>query len=196
MAELYREKQLTDVTLISDDRRQVKAHRIVLSYFSDLLRSILRELDNNSHPVLYLPGLTEKDLLKVLEFFYTGKVDLEHISLETFQHILKQVKFNGEIVIAQKNPTGVAQSFKKEDDDDSNEKEFNLLNTSVTLIPPVSDVANEVTEEETQSFVEETKMKEREVIEETERRLSLPEQNLSNDVGSENDQHKILTGKF
>ena len=61
-----------DVTLVSDDQIPFPAHKSVLSACSSTFKSLL--LSNpNSHPLIYLRGVMQKELTQVLQFLYFGK---------------------------------------------------------------------------------------------------------------------------
>ena len=54
--DLYEEEKHSDVTLVSDDQTQFKAHKIVLRACSPVFKKII---DNNpsQHPLIYLRGI-------------------------------------------------------------------------------------------------------------------------------------------
>ena len=72
---LREEKEFFDVTLVSDDERQIPAHKLVLSACSDFFKSILKR-NPHSHPLLYLSGVDGKSLGFVLDYIYQGEVKL------------------------------------------------------------------------------------------------------------------------
>ena len=45
--EMMKSNELTDVTLVCDDKRQFKAHKIVLSACSSVFKSIVNDLPQN-----------------------------------------------------------------------------------------------------------------------------------------------------
>ena len=51
MCEMMTSDDFTDVTLITDDKKSIKAHRIILSACSPVFKTILRIEINNSHPI-------------------------------------------------------------------------------------------------------------------------------------------------
>ena len=79
---LREEKEYFDVTLVSDDERQIPAHKLVLSACSDFFKSILRN-NSHSHPLLYLSGIHSTNLSLILDYIYHGEVQInqEHILL-------------------------------------------------------------------------------------------------------------------
>ena len=59
--------ELTDVTLVSDDKKQFKAHKFVLSACSKAFKSIINHLLPNSS-VIYLRGIHHEEMQSILEF--------------------------------------------------------------------------------------------------------------------------------
>ena len=76
----YRNQSLTDVTLVSDEQGEFVAHKIILSSFSPIFRSVLP--DNSDHQYVYLQGVKASVLENLLEFMYRGEtfIDNEEIS--------------------------------------------------------------------------------------------------------------------
>ena len=73
--EMMKSNELTDVTLVCDDKRQFKAHKIVLSACSSVFKSIMNDLPNNSS-VIYLKGIQHQEMESILEFMYLGVATL------------------------------------------------------------------------------------------------------------------------
>ena len=51
-----------DVTLVTDDDKQIKAHRNILSACSPVLQKMLQACRNNIHPVIYLRGIRNSEM--------------------------------------------------------------------------------------------------------------------------------------
>ena len=64
--------ELTDVTIVSEDKTEFKAHKVVLSACSTVFKSIV---DNNlgSNPIVYLRGIKSHEIESILEFIYLGQ---------------------------------------------------------------------------------------------------------------------------
>ena len=59
---LFMDEALADVTLACEGNHKILAHKVVLSACSDLFKNILAN-NRNPHPLIYLQGLDEKNLL-------------------------------------------------------------------------------------------------------------------------------------
>ena len=91
---LRQEKDFFDVTLVSDDERQIPAHKLVLSACSDFFKSILRN-NSHSHPLLYLSGIHSTNLSLILDYIYQGEVQIYQEHLDTFLEVAQKLKIEG-----------------------------------------------------------------------------------------------------
>ena len=73
---IYHSQEYTDVTLICDDYKQLKAHKFVLGSCSQVFRNILR-LNTQKHPTIILRGIVYQDMESILQFMYLGKSTFE-----------------------------------------------------------------------------------------------------------------------
>ena len=64
--DLKEDKDFTDLTLVCADK-QVEVHKVVLASSSNFFRRILKDI-KHCHPLIYLSGITFKDLDAVLSF--------------------------------------------------------------------------------------------------------------------------------
>ena len=69
LQELMKSAELADVTLVCDDKRQFKAHKIVLSACSSVFKSIVNGLPQNSS-VIFLRGIQYQEMESIHEFMY------------------------------------------------------------------------------------------------------------------------------
>jgi len=83
-----------DVTLVSDDYKNVSAHIIILSACSDFFNEILSQ-NNHSHPLLCLDGINSSDLNNVLDYIYNGELQLYPENLDRFLQIAQKLKLKG-----------------------------------------------------------------------------------------------------
>merc|ERR1719347_1429847 len=70
--DLYQEGRYSDVTLVSDDQTQFKAHKIVLSACSPFFKNII-ESNPSQHPLIYLRGIQSYEMESILQFMYLGE---------------------------------------------------------------------------------------------------------------------------
>ena len=66
---LWNSKDLTDVTLVTGDDQQIRAHKLILSSSSPFFRNIFIR-NTHQNPLLYLKDITCKFLELVIQFIY------------------------------------------------------------------------------------------------------------------------------
>ena len=102
---LRKEGDLFDVTLVSDDEKQISAHKVVLSASSNFFKKILVK-NSHSHPLLYLSGVNSHSLSLVLDYIYQGEVQIYQEDLNFFLDVAQNLKIEG----LQSNNTNDASS--------------------------------------------------------------------------------------
>ena len=80
---LKEDSHLSDVTLVCDNDKQIKAHKIILSSFSTLFRKMFV---NNPHPqpLVFLKGIDLVDLNAIVDFIYTGEASVDQDNFNSF----------------------------------------------------------------------------------------------------------------
>ena len=89
--EMLKTNELTDVTLVCDDKKQFKAHRIILSACSEVFKSIIHPLPLNSS-VIYLKGIQHQEMQSILEFLYLGEATLDEERMTEFLNVAKNLE--------------------------------------------------------------------------------------------------------
>ena len=91
---LRSQSNLFDVTLVSNDHKQIQAHKLVLSACSDFFSQIF---DNNSHPnpMLYFDNIDGKEMNQVLDYIYNGEVQIFQENLDKFLNVAAKLKLEG-----------------------------------------------------------------------------------------------------
>ena len=84
-----------DVTLISDDKQMLKAHKFVLSAGSLFFREMFKFAHNNSSPLLYIRGASESTLRNILHYLYHGEVNIDQVQLEDFVKVSNDLEIIG-----------------------------------------------------------------------------------------------------
>ena len=92
--DLLSDQDFTDVTLVCDDDKQIKAHKVILSSCSPLFRRILKN-NPHQHPLIYLNGIRFDNLQSVIKFIYLGQTEVEQDDLELFMKAGKELKIKG-----------------------------------------------------------------------------------------------------
>ena len=83
-----------DVTLVSDDQKQISAHKIVLSASSEYFKNVLKS-NKHSHPLLCLNGVNSNELNSILDFIYNGELQIHQENLDDFLQIAQRFKLEG-----------------------------------------------------------------------------------------------------
>merc|ERR1719508_143791 len=91
---LFEDQNFTNVTLVSDDLQQFKAHKVVLSSSSPFFETILRS-NSNPHPLLYLKGINSETLSLVMRFVYEGEVSVPQELVNSFMMTANDIKIKG-----------------------------------------------------------------------------------------------------
>ena len=91
LKDLYQNGQYADVTLVSDDQTQFKAHKIVLSACSPVFKKII---DNNpsQHPLIYLRGIQSFEMESILQFMYLGEGRFYYERMGEFLKVSKDLE--------------------------------------------------------------------------------------------------------
>ena len=90
----WNDTELTDVTLVSSDDKQIYAHKIILCTHSLFFKNIIL---NNPHPkpLIYLKDVKHSVLISILEFIYLGSCEIANDILEDFLSSAKELKILG-----------------------------------------------------------------------------------------------------
>ena len=83
---LYEDQDFTDVTLACEGGYTLEAHKVILSFCSEVLSELLRQ-NRHPHPLIYLQGVDIKDLQALKSLMYTGKAKVEFDQNESFRNI-------------------------------------------------------------------------------------------------------------
>ena len=117
--DLMTSNELTDVTLISEDNRQFKAHKVVLSASSTVFKSIINE-NYTTNPVIYLRGILSYEIESILQFIYLGKATFYQDRMNEFLQVGKSLEI--------KEINSDIGSFDNEEIDDTQVHQFEQTN--------------------------------------------------------------------
>ena len=91
---LRNDTEMADVTLITDDKVKLFAHKILLSSCSEVFKFILKESKQQS-PLLYLSGISSVNLGFILDYIYHGEVNLYQEQLDGFLESAQKLEITG-----------------------------------------------------------------------------------------------------
>ena len=93
--DLLRQEELyCDVTLVSEDQKQMEAHKLVLSACSPFFKNIL-STNSHSHPLLYMDGFNSSELDMILNYIYQGEAQVFQESLTRFMELAEKLRLDG-----------------------------------------------------------------------------------------------------
>ena len=83
--------ELTDVTLVSEDKKEFKAHKVVLSASSSVLKSIIKH-SKLSCPIIHLEGIQSPEIESILQFIYLGESSFYKERMNKFLKVAKNLE--------------------------------------------------------------------------------------------------------
>ena len=89
--ELYRYGRHSDLTLVSEDQAQFKAHKIVLSACSPVFKRII-DSNPSQHPLIYLRGIQSYEMESILQFMYLGEARFYCGRLRKFLKVAQELE--------------------------------------------------------------------------------------------------------
>ena len=92
MKEMMISGQFADVTLVTDDKQQIKAHRNILSACSPVFKSIFQLDSSNANPVVYLRGIQHSEIESIMQFIYFGEARFYEERMSEFLMVSKNLQ--------------------------------------------------------------------------------------------------------
>ena len=84
--------EFADVTLVTDDKQQIRAHRNILSACSPVFKHILNLDSSIANPVIYLRGVQNSEIVSIMQFIYQGKTSFNQERLSELLTVSKRPK--------------------------------------------------------------------------------------------------------
>ena len=91
---LRNQSTFTDITLVSADKKQISAHKIVLAASSGFFSNIF-EQNTQSHLMICLDGISSTELIRVLDYIYLGEVEIFQENLDRFLKVGEKLELEG-----------------------------------------------------------------------------------------------------
>ena len=92
--ELRKDTDLSDVTLITDDKIKFSAHKVLLASCSNLLKFIFKS-NTQANTLLYLGGVSSINLGFILDYIYQGEVNVYQEQLDSFLESAQKLEIQG-----------------------------------------------------------------------------------------------------
>jgi len=90
--EMMISSEFADVTLVTDDKQQIRAHRNILSAASPVFKSILQIDSKNANPVIYLRGIQHSEMESIMQFIYLGEARFYEERMSEFLAVSKNLE--------------------------------------------------------------------------------------------------------
>uniref|UniRef100_A0A1A9WR12 BTB domain-containing protein n=1 Tax=Glossina brevipalpis TaxID=37001 RepID=A0A1A9WR12_9MUSC len=127
---LYKRENYVDCTIIVDDNEKFKAHRVVLAANSPYFHSILQDVPGE-HCSIIFPGVKKYEMEALLEYMYTGEVDVTQSLIPRIMRIAEELKVKGLFDMAD-----LKEKFNKPNEE-CNERQINSNRCTRAMSPDV-----------------------------------------------------------
>jgi len=91
--DLRNDSTFSDVTLVCG-KTQVKAHKVILSSFSLFFSRVLHD-NPHTHPLIYLSNVKMKNLMWILDYMYSGQVQVGMEDVDSLLEMFKEFEIKG-----------------------------------------------------------------------------------------------------
>ena len=95
MCDMMTSEEFKDVTLVSDDKKILTAHRNILSACSPVFKKLLLMEPSNKNPLIYLRGIRHSDIQSILQFIYLGDITISEEGINEFLLVAKSLEIIG-----------------------------------------------------------------------------------------------------
>ena len=91
MKELMMNEEFSDVTLVTEDKKHIKANIDILSACSSVFKDILRK-EKGFHPIMYLRSIQYTEMESIIQFIYLGEATLHKERMGEFLAVAKSLE--------------------------------------------------------------------------------------------------------
>ena len=89
--ELYTYLDYADVSIITEDRKELKAHKHILSFCSPVFKDIL-SITKEQCPIIYLRGIQQSEMESILQFMYLGEASFLQDRMNEFLSVANNLQ--------------------------------------------------------------------------------------------------------
>ena len=94
LSDFRKTTDLSDITLITDDKVKFSAHKIILSACSNMLKIIFKD-NTHANSLLYLGGVNSVNLGFILDYMHKGEVNLFQDQVDSFLESAQKLEVEG-----------------------------------------------------------------------------------------------------
>ena len=94
MKELMMNDDFADVTLVTEDKKIVRAHKNILSACSSVFKDILK-LEQSAKQIIYLRGIQFSEMESIMQFIYLGEATFNEERTNEFLDLAKSLEIKG-----------------------------------------------------------------------------------------------------
>ena len=109
MKELMMNEDFSDVTLVTEDKKQIWANINILSACSPVFEDILKK-DKNSNPIMYLRGIQFSEMESIMQFIYLGEATFYEERMNEFLAVAKSLEVK-ELCNVETKPNNESDDF-------------------------------------------------------------------------------------
>ena len=91
MKELMLDEDYADVTLVTEDKKQIRANISILRACSPVFKEILKK-EKNLSPIIYLRGIQYSEMESVMQFIYLGEATFYQERMEEFLAVAESLE--------------------------------------------------------------------------------------------------------
>ena len=91
MKDLMMNEDFSDITLVTEDKKQIKANINILSACSPVFKDILKK-QMNSSTILYLRGVQYSEIMSIIQFIYLGEAFFYEERMDEFLAVAKSLE--------------------------------------------------------------------------------------------------------
>ena len=91
MKELMMNEDFADVTLVTEDKKQIKANINILSACSPIFKDILKR-DKDAKQIMYLRGIQYTEMESIMQFIYLGEATFYEERMDEFLAVAKSLE--------------------------------------------------------------------------------------------------------
>ena len=120
---LRKTEDYSDVTLVCEEGKHIKVHKVVLASSCIFFRDLLKK-NSHSHPLIYMRGIKYHDLSGLIDFIYHGETEVGKDDLETFLEVGNELSVHGLTKQMDKNVKEYTIQTLQEDNASEDSKEI------------------------------------------------------------------------